>query len=98
MNGHRSNYQRFLNGDFSKSDTSALYSHLKSDNVEIFKFQIFEVPTTEGIKHSNDSRRLEASLDIKEFHWVCKLETQFPEKVNVRILLSQKRSSIKKIY
>ena len=28
MNGHKSHCQRFLNGDFSKSDTSALYSHL----------------------------------------------------------------------
>ena len=27
MNGHKSDYRRFLNGDFSKSDTSSLYSH-----------------------------------------------------------------------
>ena len=29
MNGHRSDYQRFLNGDFSKSDTSSLYNLFK---------------------------------------------------------------------
>ena len=28
MNGHKSDYKRFLNGDFSKSDTSSLFSHL----------------------------------------------------------------------
>ena len=28
MNGHKSDYRRFLNGDFSKSDTSPPYSHL----------------------------------------------------------------------
>ena len=43
MNGHKSDYQRFLNGNFSKSDTSALYSHLESHDVKIFKFQIFEI-------------------------------------------------------
>ena len=40
MNGYKSDYQRFLNGDYSKSDTSALYSHLKSNDDNIFKFQI----------------------------------------------------------
>ena len=39
MNGHKSDYRKFLNGDFSKSDSSALYSHLKSHDVNIFKFQ-----------------------------------------------------------
>ena len=28
MNGHKSDYRKFLNGDFSKSDTSSLCSHL----------------------------------------------------------------------
>ena len=30
MNGHKSDYLKFLNGDFSKSDTSSLFSHLIS--------------------------------------------------------------------
>ena len=38
--GRKSNFRRFLNGNFSKSDTSALYSDLKSHDVKIFKFQI----------------------------------------------------------
>ena len=42
MNGHRSDYRRYLNGDFSKLDTSSFYSHLRSHNVNIFKFQILE--------------------------------------------------------
>ena len=28
MNGHISDYRRFLNGDFSKSDTSSLFCHI----------------------------------------------------------------------
>ena len=28
MNGHKPDYRRFLNGDFSKLDTSSLYLHL----------------------------------------------------------------------
>ena len=50
MNGHKSDYQKFLNGDFSKSDTSSLYSHLKSHDVKIFKFQILEILENEGFK------------------------------------------------
>ena len=46
MNGHRSDNRRFLNGDFSKSDTSALHGHVKSHDVEIFYFQIMEVLET----------------------------------------------------
>ena len=43
MNGHKSDHRGFLNADFSKSDTSSLYSHLKSHDVEMFKFQILEI-------------------------------------------------------
>ena len=43
MNGHKSDYRKFLNGDFSKSDTSFLYSHLKSHDVKIFMIQILKI-------------------------------------------------------
>ena len=33
MNGHKSDYRRFLNGNYSKSDTSAVYSNPKSHDV-----------------------------------------------------------------
>ena len=33
MNGHKSHYLKFLNGDFSKSDTSSLYIHFISHDV-----------------------------------------------------------------
>ena len=36
MNGHKSVYRRFLNGDFYKSDTTALCGHLKSHDVKSF--------------------------------------------------------------
>ena len=52
MNGHKSDYRRFLNGDFSKSDTSSLYSQLKSHDVKIFKFQILEILENEAFKHT----------------------------------------------
>ena len=55
MNGHKSDYRRFLNGDFSKSDTSALYSHLKSHDVANFKFQILEILENEAVKYTKDS-------------------------------------------
>ena len=35
MSGHNSDYRRFLNVDFSKSDTSSLQSHLRSHDVKI---------------------------------------------------------------
>ena len=38
-----------INGDFSKSDTSSLYSHLKSHDVKMFKFQILEILENEGL-------------------------------------------------
>ena len=43
MNGHKSDYGGFLNGDFSKSDTSSLCSNLISHYVKIFKFQILGI-------------------------------------------------------
>ena len=48
MNGHKSDYRKFLNGDFSKSDTSAFCSHLKS-HVKIYKCQILEILENEGL-------------------------------------------------
>ena len=85
MNGHKSDYRKFLNGDFSKSDTSltyllqilkdTLYSDLKSHDVKIFKFQILEILENEGFKYTKDIRQLQTSLDAKERHWIWKLET-----------------------
>ena len=49
MNRHKSDYRKFLNGDFSKSDTSSLYSHLKSHDFNILKFQILEILENEGL-------------------------------------------------
>ena len=40
INGHKSDYQRFLNEDFSNSDTSSPYSHLGSHDAKTFMFQI----------------------------------------------------------
>ena len=99
MNGHKSDYQKFLNGDFSKSDTSSLYSHIKSNDVKIFKFQILEILENEGFKYTKDIRQLETSLDAKERHWIWKLETLVPQGINVADAFhSQNRSSIKKRY
>ena len=75
MNEHKSDYRRFLNGDFSKSDTSAHYSYLRSHDVKIFKFQIFEFHESEVIRYAKDIRQLEPSLDAKERHCIWKLET-----------------------
>ena len=52
MNGHKSDYRRFFNEDFYKSDTSSLYSHLKSHDVKIFKFQKLEILENEGFKYT----------------------------------------------
>ena len=57
VNRHKSDYQRFLYGDFSKSDTSAHYSHLKSHDVKIFKFKILEMLENEGSKYNKVSRK-----------------------------------------
>ena len=53
-----SDYRRFLNGDFSKSDASSLYSHLESHDVNIFKFKILEILENEGFKYTKDLRQL----------------------------------------
>ena len=79
MNGHRSDYRRFLNGDFSKLDTSSLYSHLKSHDVKVIKFQILEIFENEGFKYTKDIRQLETSFDAKERHWIWKFETLTPQ-------------------
>ena len=68
MNGHKSDYRRFLNGDFSKSDTSALCSHLKSHDVKNFKFQILEILENEGLRYTKHIRQLKTSLDAMERH------------------------------
>ena len=73
MNGHKSDSRIFLNGDFSKSDTSSHYSHLRSHDVEIFKYHIFKILENEGFKYTNDIRQLETSLDAKVRHWIWKL-------------------------
>ena len=41
--------RKFLNGNFSKSDASSLYSRLKSHDVKIFTFQILEILENEGL-------------------------------------------------
>ena len=97
MNGHRSEYQRFLNGDFSKSDISSLHSHLKY-HVKIFKFQILLILENEGLKYTKDIHQLETSLDTEERHWIWKFETLTPQGLNVADTFhSQNRSSRKKI-
>ena len=70
LNGQNSDYRRFLNGDFSKSDTSPPYSHLKSHDVKMFMFQMLEIPKNEGFRYNKDSRYLESSLDSKVRHWI----------------------------
>ena len=96
MNGHKSDYRKFLNGDFSKSDTSSLYSHLKSHDVKIFKFQIFKILENEGFKYTKDIRQLETSLDTKERHRIWKLETLTPQGLNVAVTFySQNHSKMK---
>ena len=97
MNGYKSDHRKFLNGDFSKSDTSSLYSHLIFHDVEIFKFQILEILENEGFKYTKDTRQSETSLDAKERHWIWKLETLTPQGLNVSdTFYSQNRSSRKK--
>ena len=78
MNGHKSDYLIFLHVDFSKSDTSAIYSHLKSHHVNIYKFQILLILENEGLKYTKGSHQLETSLDTKERHWMWKLATLVP--------------------
>ena len=96
---HKSDYRKFLNGDFTKSDTSSLYSHLKSHDVKIFKFQILEILENEGFKYTKDIRQLETILDAKERHWIWKLETLTLKGLNVAdTFYSQNRSSRKKRY
>ena len=53
MIGHTSDNPKFLNGDFSKSDTSSPNSHLKSHDVKIFKFQILEILVTNNNNNNN---------------------------------------------
>ena len=64
MDGHKSDYRRFINGDFSKSDTSSLSSLIKSHDVKILKFQILEILENEGFKYTNDIRQKETILDV----------------------------------
>ena len=45
MNGHKSDYRKFVNGYLSKSDTSSIYSHIKSHDVRIFKLQMLKFLT-----------------------------------------------------
>ena len=82
MNCHKSDYRKFLNGDTSKSGSSALYTHLKSHGVDIFKFQILEVLNTEGFI-GKDVRLLDRLLDEKERHWIWKLNTLVPHGLNI---------------
>ena len=65
MNGHKSNYRRFINEDFSKSDTSSLDSHIRSNDGKIFKFHILEIFENKGFKYTKDISQLETSLDAK---------------------------------
>ena len=96
MNGHKSDNRKFLNGDFSKSDTSSPYSHLISHDVEIFKFKILEILENVSFKYIKDIRQLETSLDAKERHWIWKLETLTPKGLNVAVTFHSKNRSSKK--
>ena len=53
MNGHKSDNRRFLNGDFSKSDTSP-YGLIKSQDVKIFKLKILEILENEAFRYTKD--------------------------------------------
>ena len=72
MNGHKSDYRRFHNGNFSKSDTSSLCSHLKSHDVKILALKIVEILENEGFRYTKHIRQLETSIDAKERHWIWK--------------------------
>ena len=94
MNGHKSDYRGFLNGDISKSDTSSLHSNSKSHDAKIFMFQILEIYENEGPIYTNDIRQIETSLDAKERHWIWKLVTLTPQGLIVAgTFHSQNRSS-----
>ena len=54
MNGHKLDYRKFLKGDFSKSYTLSVYSHLGSHDVKIFNFQILEILQNEGFMYTKD--------------------------------------------
>ena len=84
-------------GIFSKSDTSALYSHLGSHNVQKNYFQLLEILENERFRYTKVSRQLETSIDAKERHWIWKLESLVPHRLNVTdSFYSQNRSSRKK--
>ena len=65
MNRHKSDYQRFHNGNFSKSNTSALYCHLKSHGVEMLKLKFLDILETECLKYNNNCHQLKTNLDAK---------------------------------
>ena len=66
-------------GIFLNLNTSSLYSHLKSHDVNIFKFQRLEIHENEGFKYTKDIRQLVSSFVAKERHWIWKLETPTPQ-------------------
>ena len=56
---------------------------MKSHDVRIFKFQIWEILENDGFRYTKDIRQLETSLGAKERHWIWKLETLTPQGLNV---------------
>lgn len=82
MNGHKSDYRKFINGDISKCGTSALYSHLKSHGLANFKFQILEVLKSDS-SVTKDVRFFERLLAEKERQWIWKLNTLVPHGLNI---------------
>ena len=68
MNGHKSDYRRFLNGEFYKSDASSLYRHIGFNDGKIVNFQILEALENESFMNTMDIRQLENSLNAKERH------------------------------
>ena len=74
MNGHKSDYRRFLNGDFLNQILHS-FSHLKSQEIKILKLQILEILETEGFKCNKDSRQFETKHDAKERYWTWTLTT-----------------------
>ena len=83
MNGHKLDNRRFLNVDFCESDTSVLYSHIMSHDVNMCKLQILEILENVRSKYTNGIHQLEISLDAKVRHWILELESLIPQGLNV---------------
>ena len=78
MNGHKSDFRKYRDGDADKTEVKVLYAHLTAHNQSKFNVQIVDHIYIGG----RTKEQLHDELNTRERKWIWKLDTVSPKGLN----------------